>query len=38
MQKVNNTKQKLVKKDIGILIKHQPPPIFNSKVSELCDF
>ncbi|PTB35223.1 hypothetical protein M441DRAFT_123189, partial [Trichoderma asperellum CBS 433.97] len=31
-------KKKEIKKDMGILIKRQPPPIFNGKISELRPF
>jgi hypothetical protein len=38
VQAVNDKPKKPIKKDMGILIKRQPPPMFNGKVSELRAF
>jgi hypothetical protein len=38
VQKANNKQRGLIQKDMGILIKRQPPPMFNGKVSELRAF
>jgi hypothetical protein len=38
VQKANNKQRGPIQKDMGILIKRQPPPMFNGKVSELRAF